>query len=145
MQSTVYDPSTLQSLLKLAKKRKGIIKTLQQIEGQIAELVQCRSEAGERLPLPLGRTMGRGMLKQQILFNLSQAGEKGMTVRELSLKLGIPNQNIHVWFSSTGKRVSGLSKIGEAHYSYAPKTASLPDLPTDILRKNDETLGVNHP
>lgn len=64
--------------------------------------------------------MGRGMLKQEILANLIQAGDEGMSVRELAIKLGIRSQNIHVWFSSTGKKVPDLFKIGEGRYCYKP-------------------------
>jgi hypothetical protein len=140
MQSNIYDPTVLQNLLKLAKKREGIMKALQQIESEIAELVQTRSYSGERLPLSLGnRMMGRGMLKQEILSNLVQAGEKGMSVRELSTKLGMRSQNIHFWFSSTGKKVPGLQKIGEGRYCYQPKTSSptssFSQIPVDISQQ----------
>ncbi len=108
------------------------MKALQQIESEIAELVHTKSYAGERLPLSLGRMMGRGMLKQEILSNLMQAGEKGMSVRELSAKLGMRSQNIHVWFSSTGKKVPGLLKIGEGRYCYQPKASPMAQVPTGL-------------
>ncbi len=142
MQSNIYDPSILQNLLKLAKKREGIMKALQQVENEISELIHAKSDTGERMPLPIGRMMGRGMLKQEILLNLTQAGEKGMSVRELSTKLGMRSQNIHVWFSSTGKKVPGLQKIGEGRYRYQPKATSLSQLPIEISQENWHNFSV---
>lgn len=108
------------------------MKNLKQIESEIAELVQNKPQGGEQLPFSFGRMMGRGMLKQEILSNLIQAGETGMSVRELSLKLGIRSQNIHVWFSSTGKKIPGLSKMGEGRYCYKPKKAPLLQSSVDV-------------
>jgi uncharacterized protein YjcR len=142
MQSNIYDPTILQNLLKLAKKREGILKSLQQVENEISELVNAKIHTGERLPLSLGRMMGRGMLKQEILSNLAQAGEKGMSVRELSTKLGMRSQNIHVWFSSTGKKVPGLQKIGEGRYRYQPKAVSLSQLPIEISQQDWHNFSV---
>ncbi|PWU07514.1 MAG: hypothetical protein C5B47_06070 [Verrucomicrobia bacterium] len=143
MQSKIYDPAVLQNLLKLAKKREGIMKALQQVESEISELVHSKEHSCDRLPLPLGRTMGRGMLKQEILASLTQAGEKGMSVRELSAKLGMRSQNIHVWFSSTGKKVAGLQKIGEGRYRYQPKAAALPQLPMEISQEDWHNFSVS--
>lgn len=142
MQSNIYDPTVLQNLLKLAKKRETIMKALQQVESEIAELVHTRPYPTERLPLSFGRMMGRGMLKQEILTNLIQAGEEGMSVRELSAKLNTRSQNIHVWFSSTGKKVPGLKKIGEGRYSYQPK-APLPAISTEIPQQERHNFAVS--
>lgn len=119
------------------------MKALQQVESEISELVHNKSHTGERpLSLPLGRMMGRGMLKQEILSNLTQAGEKGMSVRELSTKLGMRSQNIHVWFSSTGKKVPGLQKIGEGRYRYQPKTPPLSQLATDVSHQEWHNFAI---
>jgi hypothetical protein len=54
----------------------------------------------------------RGALKEAILAELKAAGSRGVSVKELSEKLGVKNQNLHVWFSTTGKSVKGLKKSG---------------------------------
>jgi hypothetical protein len=54
----------------------------------------------------------RGALKEAILEELKAAGSKGVSVKDLSAKLGVKNQNLHVWFSTTGKTVKGLKKTG---------------------------------
>jgi hypothetical protein len=60
----------------------------------------------------------RGALKGQILDLLSAAGPEGASVKDISEKLGVKNQNVHVWFSTTGKKLPEISKVGEARYAY---------------------------
>ena len=49
---------------------------------------------------------------------LKSAGSSGITVKELSSKLKVKPGNIFSWFYTTGKKVSGLKKVGEAKYAY---------------------------
>lgn len=59
----------------------------------------------------------RGALKSAIIGMLTAAGSAGVGAKEISTKLGIPNQNVHVWFSSTGKNISGLDKKGPGRWA----------------------------
>lgn len=61
----------------------------------------------------------RGALKESILATLKAAGSKGVSVKDLSTKLGVKNQNLHVWFSTTGRTVKGLKKTATGTWSYA--------------------------
>lgn len=61
----------------------------------------------------------RGALKASILEALKAAGPAGLGAKELSTKLGVKNQNIHVWFSTTGKAVKGLKKSKTGTWTYA--------------------------
>ncbi len=60
----------------------------------------------------------RGALKSQILKLLSTAGPEGASVKDISAKLGVKNQNVHVWFSTTGKKLPEVAKVGEARYAF---------------------------
>jgi hypothetical protein len=60
----------------------------------------------------------RGALKSQILQLLASAGAEGASVKDISAKLGVKNQNVHVWFSTTGKKLPEVSKVGEARYAF---------------------------
>jgi len=57
----------------------------------------------------------RGALKEQILAALKSAGAKGVSVKDLSDNLGVKTQNVHVWFSTTGKTV-GVEKVSPGVY-----------------------------
>lgn len=58
----------------------------------------------------------RGMLKTRILNALEKAGSKGASVKDLSKDLGVKSQNVHVWFSSTGKKLKEIHKIAPGVY-----------------------------
>lgn len=59
---------------------------------------------------------GRGELMASILDALKQAGSKGITVKELSDKLGVPYKNIYIWFVTTGKKNPSIKRVGPAQY-----------------------------
>lgn len=59
------------------------------------------------------RRSKRGEVTARVLEAVREAGPAGITVRELSEKLGIRNQNLHAWFQNIGKKKSELKKVGE--------------------------------
>jgi len=61
----------------------------------------------------------RGALKEGILAALASAGSEGLSVGELSAKLGVEAANIHVWFSTTGKKLSEITKVAAGRYALA--------------------------
>ena len=117
---------TLRSLLKLAERRDSIVAEIKKIE---AQLTLTRVGNGRVAPAKArfssrtrkGRV--RGAVKEKILHELASAGDVGISVPSLAAKLGIKNQNIHVWFATTGKGIIGIRKLGPGVYSY---TASSP-------------------
>lgn len=131
--------STLEALVKLTKKRDAILADLKRVEASMASLysggksepsvTRRRKGKGGRRPVvaevraakasgePAGR---RGALKARILAALKAAGDKGVAVKELSAKLGVKNQNVHVWFSSTGKKLGTIQRVGAGRYRLKP-------------------------
>lgn len=61
----------------------------------------------------------RGGLSDTILSSLKAAGNKGLTIKELSEKTGAKYRNISVWFVTTGKKYPKLKKLAPAHYKLA--------------------------
>ena len=57
-------------------------------------------------------------MKDAIVAELKKAGTVGVTVKDLSAQLGVKNQNLHVWFSSTGKTIKGIAKVGPGRWKY---------------------------
>lgn len=58
----------------------------------------------------------RGELMEGILSQLKSAGSKGITVKALSEKLGVPYKNVYIWFVTTGKKNPGIKRIAPATY-----------------------------
>ncbi len=73
---------------------------------------------------PKAATGKRGALKGDIIKLLTAAGPEGVSVKDISSSLGVKNQNVHVWFSTTGKKLAGISKVGEARYAYKAPAAA---------------------
>jgi hypothetical protein len=48
---------------------------------------------------------------------LQDAGVEGITVKAIAAKLKVKPGNVFSWFYTTGKKLKGLKKIGEAKYN----------------------------
>jgi hypothetical protein len=112
-----------------------LIKHKEQLQAQIDAELQSL-ESGSPLPKKRGRKPGRPSasaiaakpaktrkrgkrLKGSLLKALEAAGSTGITVKELSAKLNVKPGNIFSWFYTTGKKIKGIKKVGEAKYSYS--------------------------
>jgi hypothetical protein len=137
MDLSKINTSTLESLIKLTRRRDALLDDLKKLEAQMSSIYSGgRAETTVRRRRSTGRrryataTAGtkrarrseardggrRGALKAKILTALRAAGDKGVAVRDLSSKLGVKNQNVHVWFSSTGKKIPDIQRIGAGRY-----------------------------
>lgn len=63
----------------------------------------------------------RGQIKKKIIAALKAAGDAGLKVTDLSKKIGVKNANVHVWFSSTGKKLPEIKRVGKAHFKLVEK------------------------
>jgi hypothetical protein len=111
----------------------GLIKEKESLEAKLEQAVVAIKaiESGKSVPKRRGRKPGRPpgvaaatgkktkRLKGPILKALTKAGAAGITVKELSAKLKVKPGNVFSWFYTTGKKVKGLRKIGEAKYALA--------------------------
>jgi hypothetical protein len=74
---------------------------------------------GSKAKLAVGKvkTKRGKRLKEPLLKALKAAGSSGITVKELASKLKVKPGNIFSWFYTTGKKIKGISKVGEAKYA----------------------------
>lgn len=122
----------LNRLIELVKRKEELQAELARLDAEFQSL-----ESGSPLPKKRGRKPGRPSasaneaaptkrrrrltrLKEPLLKALESAGAAGITVKELSAKLNVNPGNIFSWFYTTGKKVKGIKKVGEAKYSYSP-------------------------
>jgi len=121
----------LAQLIGLVKEKEALQSRLDHVNAQLSAL-----ESGKPVPKKRGRKPGRPpgikfgvgtsgkarrgkRLKAPLLKALSAAGSSGITVKELAAKLKVKPGNIFSWFYTTGKKISGIKKVGEAKYSYS--------------------------
>ena len=58
----------------------------------------------------------RGQLSARILRELETAGSKGITVSDLSKKVGAKYKNVYIWFATTGKKNAKIKKVAPATF-----------------------------
>jgi hypothetical protein len=125
---------TLTALLSLTKKKETLLGKVQEVEKQIAALASGEAQAAIRILRAKSRRRGRkksaaaakapssrspkGWIEQEIKKALHEVGEAGSTVREIATKIGKPVQNIHVWFSGTGKKTGLFEKTEQGRFRF---------------------------
>ncbi len=129
---------SLRSLLVLAEKREKLTAELAAIEKQIAAAIEGSTpviktvssrkiRGGElgnaRLPRAPKKRGKRGAIKELILAGLKEAGDAGIAVRHLAAKLGLKPGSVHVWFGTTGKKLSEIEKTGKGTYRLKDSSA----------------------
>lgn len=120
--------ATLRKMVKLSERKEALMSQIQELDRQMAALQQPAEESFE-VPLRAGRSfvrpgagsrskprVPRGALKAKIVGALRGAGARGLTIRELSEKLGVKPANLYVWFNGTGRKTRGVKKLGPARY-----------------------------
>ncbi len=139
MNLTNINSGALRNLIKLTERKESLLAEIEKIEGQLASLISGKAirTSGKRRGRPAkkgkvaktpkaGRSTKRaprGTLKKKIFAALKAAGEAGMKVTDLSKKIGVKNANVHVWFSSTGKKLPEIKRVGKGHFKLAEKKA----------------------
>lgn len=106
----------LRQLISLVEKREVLQVEMAEIEFRIASALQGKTLKGPKAN-PSTRTGWRGSTKASILGALKEAGKTGVTAKDLSAKLGLKNQNVHVWFATTGKKIPGLKRFGPGRWA----------------------------
>ncbi len=118
-------------LIGLIKEKEALLSKLQGIDAELTAL-----ESGTTVPKKRGRKPGRPpgsvakigpgrkarrgkRLKEPLLKALTAAGPTGMKVKDLATHLKVKPGNIFSWFYTTGKKIKGIKKVGEATYAYA--------------------------
>lgn len=61
----------------------------------------------------------RGALSDNVLAALESAGSNGISIKDLSDKVGSNYRNVAVWFATTGKKNPKIKKVAPATYKLA--------------------------
>jgi hypothetical protein len=119
----------LAQAIRLVKEKESLQAQLDRVTGALASLESGGTgrrrgrkpgrppKSGRKVGRPPGRRRGK-RLKESLLKALKSAGSEGITVKELAGKLKVKPNNVFSWFYTTGKKVSGIKKVGEARYAY---------------------------
>jgi hypothetical protein len=128
-----FTSSQISQIGRLIQKREALLRKIDKIEVKLADYVPVAGEEtipGKRTArlVRLGKTRRTarnrvpGKLKNVILKRLTTAGSRGVTVGDLSSAIKVKPGNIYSWFYTTGKKISGIRKIGPARYAYLARS-----------------------
>lgn len=131
MKLSNINTGALRNLIRLTERKESLVHEIQKIERQLASIISGKSapKAGKRRGRPVGKKSAkpvarkakrapRGSLKKKIFAALKAAGDSGMKATELSKKIGVKNANVHVWFSSTGRKFPEIKRVGKGHFKF---------------------------
>lgn len=123
MNFSKLNTTLLRQVLKLSERKETLLHELAKIENEIfAQLHSHSSATGTTIKnedgnnLRTGKRLGKGMMKQNVLEALKEAGEAGLRIPELSKKIDATSGSLHVWFTNVGKKLSEIEKIGAGHF-----------------------------
>lgn len=118
--------ANLKELIELEEQRSAIEQELSDLVTQMASLRESLFDEPSVAASPSAtsslRAVGkprrsrRGALKKAIVKLLSAAGPEGISVKTISQKSGAAFKNISVWFSTTGRKLPNLKKLGPGLY-----------------------------
>ncbi|QSR83917.1 hypothetical protein [Methylacidimicrobium sp. B4] len=127
MKLTQITSAQLNEIARLVQEKESLLKKISEINKRLQFLpADGRSRSG--VAKTRGRIPGRGgrhpgKLKAAVLDALAAAGSEGLSVKELSAKLGVKPNNLYSWFYTTGKKVAHLEKGTDGKYIYTPVRA----------------------
>jgi len=129
MKVTDINTQTLTALLSLTKKKETLLAKVAQVEKEIAGLASGEVLAATRILRaksikkrrgvakgPKKPRSPKGFMQEQIIKLLQAAGEVGAGVKELAEKVEKPVAQVHVWFSTTGKKLGQFQKLESGNW-----------------------------
>ncbi|MEI8293529.1 MAG: hypothetical protein WCG66_05970 [bacterium] len=124
MKVTDINTQTLTELLSLTKKKETLLAKLAEIENEIAALASGEVRVATRILRaksmrkrrkvtdgPKKPRSPKGFMQEEITKFLTEAGESGLSVKELAAKTEKPTGQVQVWFSTTGKKLGRFEKL----------------------------------
>ncbi|MEO6055040.1 MAG: hypothetical protein ABIP97_13615 [Chthoniobacterales bacterium] len=126
MDVSKLNTKTLNELIRLTKRKDALHNQIAKIEDKLETLFAGKAPRSQKSTRPVkqltkrrssgGKRTRRGALKEQIFAVLKQAGKTGISVKDVADKIKIKPQNLHVWFSTTGKKFAQITKVEQGRY-----------------------------
>ena len=108
----------IRRLIVLIKKKEALQAELANVE-RLMDGLQNASDPQPRIAESKPRRRRKRVkLKEPILKHLQLAGRAGMTVKQLATEIGAKPGSVSVWFYTTGRKITGIRKVGKATFSF---------------------------
>ncbi|MDD5201018.1 MAG: hypothetical protein PHC88_14585 [Terrimicrobiaceae bacterium] len=167
MELTELTPAALTELIQLVDKKQALLLQIEKIDKSLqaavagkapvksspktaktpkpARPVAAVKSAPKPAPIPAAPApvrAKRGSMKEGILAALQAAGAEGLAVSSIAAKLGVAPANVHVWFSTTGKKVPQITKLGAGLYAYGEPAPAATPLPATVAIEQPVVLEI---
>ena len=124
MNFSKLNTDVLRQLLKLSERKEVLVQELEKIEEEILSQlhgsITTTASKIKNVSTPTAfagkKRAQRGMIKQNVLQALTEAGSAGLKIPELSKKINATSASIHVWFSNIGKKMEEIEKMSAGHF-----------------------------
>jgi hypothetical protein len=112
--------SDIKQIEKLVTRKEALQAEIDRINAELTAVFggQAGADAAQGKPGSDFTHQKRGALKDAIIELLKGAGKPGIAVKEIAARVNARPGNIHVWFTSTGKKVKEIKKIAPATYAW---------------------------
>ena len=88
------------------------------VTAPVAEPKPAAAPKPEKASAKLPKAKNHGRLKDAVIGVVQASGKAGIAVKDIAAKLGVKAPGIRVWFSTTGKKVKQIKKIGRGKYAW---------------------------
>ncbi len=140
MDLTKISSSEFSRILKLLQRKEELITQIAAIDRELQGGTTTAATSSADAPVAkkrLGRPPGsgrkpkakaagggggsprRGAVRDAIVGLLEAAGSGGISVKEIAAKLGKPVGHVHTWFSTTGKTIPSIRRLGGGMWGWA--------------------------
>jgi hypothetical protein len=122
MNLTQISSKHFQEIAALLKQKESLLGKVEQIDARLAAFEADGKPGGARSRPRAWRARrgGRpGSIKGKIIGALQKSGKAGATIKEISARTKIRDQNLRSWFYATAKGVRQIKKVGPAKYAWA--------------------------
>ena len=124
MNFSKLNTDVLRQALKLSERKEVLLQELEKIENEILSHLNghttspatATKKAQASKKNGVVKRLDRGVMKQNILQALTEAGPAGLRIPELSKKINATSASIHVWFTNIGKKLAEIEKVGAGHF-----------------------------
>jgi hypothetical protein len=149
MDLTQLSPAVLSELIQLSEQKQSLLAEIAQIDETILKVASGSVRPAASVPrapkaskapavkpapvaeaafaekAPAAPRARRGALKEGILQALQAAGPEGIGISDIASQLGVDAKNVNVWFSTTGKKIEGLTKLAPGRYALGAAAATV--------------------
>ncbi len=120
MNITQLSSRDLKKAMGLVEKKELHLARIAEIDRQIDALFGGLAvpTAGANTVLKPSRGKNRGKVKAAIVTLLQQAGSEGVTLKEISRRLGMAANRLNTWFYITGRAIKQVKRIERGRYAW---------------------------